>query len=308
MPSISARLVALTLSSTVVASLGPSTASACSGFLTCRKLGAVQPADQASNVPRNVELRIMYTQSYTFEEGASAVLETEDGQVVPTTWERAQLGSASAGPTQQWMGRPTSVLAPATHYRIRHSYHACTETDAGTGSPSETCGGLCKTALGDVISEFTTGADVAEETLAPPMLGAPVLLGSEATPDSQSCGPYSRCLYSVGVPTLANGQQLRVMKDSELLGYFETEHELRIAVHRPGSNGYGVGVDLSLSQGTELQVSVVDAIGNRSAATTLTIPMCAPESDGGVRTLDAGLSREDGGSHVQPDAMAGLDS
>jgi hypothetical protein len=255
--------------------LAPSSAAACASK-SCPQLVAVLPADDAAEVPRNIELRVEYSAT---PQGVHAVLETEDGQVVPTSWERAGPDFRHSMQLEQWIGRPTVPLAASTRYRLRHAYRECT-------SASDACG-LCWADVGDVISEFMTAATLDEKTLAAPTLGAPVFTGFEAEQQSSLCGPYARCTYSVDVPALPAGQRLRVMQGDALIGYFGTERALVVGVHQPGSNGFPVDVDIN--RGGTFEVSVVDATGNRSPSTALVVPSCtgAPDADP-VETADDG--------------------
>lgn len=266
----------------------PSPAAACSGSSGCLTLSSVHPADDATDVPRNVELRITY--EGPFEAGASAVLETDDGRVVPTTWEAARTYRyAGNGTGQLWIGRIAAPLDASTHYRLRHSYRACSATDAGI---YQGCDGLCLDTAGEVISGFTTGTALDEKTLAAPALGAPVMR-VDSCDSSGCCGPYTRCIYTVDVPTLPSDQLLRVTKGSALVGYFAST--LRVGVNHSG-NGYGNGVDINGSG--EYQVSVVDGSGSRSPATTLVIPACAIE----------GVSPDAGPDSGSPDASTPADA
>ncbi len=269
------HLLALALAACAAAL--PSPASACSGYLQCRTLGTTYPADDATNIPLNTELRITYTGARELEAGASATLETDDGTLVPTTWERAQL--FNAGPTQQWVGRAALPLEASTHYRLRHSFTACGQTDAGA-SPFETCVGLCQVERGDVISEFTTGTTAYDGLPEVLSLGVPAEAAFDSCDKSACCGPYARCLRTIDVPERPVGQTLRITRGGELIGYFPADRDLRVASQAAGSNGWAGDVDFS-GAGT-YTLSVVDKNGNRSPETTFWVPDCYAPSDSGV--------------------------
>jgi hypothetical protein len=277
------------LATSLLGSLTASSALACSPAAPCRVLGSVQPARGASDVPRNIELRVSYTRGYEASSGGAAVLETDDGAVVPTTWERA---SRPYG-TELWIGRPTTPLTASTRYRLRHPYRPCSETDAGPSSFS--CQSLCASVPGDVISEFITGLGSDEQVLSAPPIGAPVLSGLDvANGEGGSCGEYARCIYSVDVPAIGPGRSLRVTDgDGGLVGYFGSP--LRIGVHRSGIR-FDWFVDIYQSGEQTYRVAVVDGTGNRSAATSLTIPACVTDADGGVAGPDGGVAGPDAGA------------
>jgi hypothetical protein len=78
-----------------------------------------------------------------------------------------------------------------------------------------------------------------------------------------------RCVYSVQVSALPAGQQLRVTKGDELVGYFAGGGQLRVAVSHSG-RGYDNGVEFNGSGAYQLVAT--DGTSNRSPATTLVIP------------------------------------
>lgn len=274
-----------------------SPAEACSAPPNCRKLGSVQPSDGATGVPRNIELRITYDGAP--DRNASVVLQTDDGRDVPIRWETATTyqGQSSARTVGQlWIGRSATPLEPATHYRLRHAYSDCSASDSGV-PPS--CDGLCFDAAGEVISEFTTGANVDEVVLAAPAIG-PVTSGGIRDGAGDSCGPYLYCVYSIDVPTLPSGQLLRVTRGDGLIGYFgASSGELSAGVVFSGRS-YPWGASF-FSESGEVGVSVVDAIGNRSPTATFVLPTCVVPD-----VVDAGLRGPDASAPV--DASASVDA
>jgi hypothetical protein len=289
----------LILAAPLLSSWISSSASACSPAAPCRQLNLVRPADGATDIPRNIELRVSYRLAPHLPQGGAAVLESDDGQVVPTTWESATRPYA----TELWIGRPTAPLAAATHYRLRHPYRPCSSSDAGPNPYG--CEGLCVSAPGDVISEFTTGAGSAEKVLNAPVLAAPVLNGVERTSDNgASCGAYTLCHYSVEVTGVASDRWLRVRGGGRgLVGDFGSP--LQFGVHSSGIL-YDGSVAIFQSGEQTYRVSIVDSVGNESPATTLSVPACTPQ-DGGVSGTDAGASPPDGGASVLDGAVSAPD-
>jgi hypothetical protein len=299
-----ACLIGLLLTATAML---PSSSAACSMGPHCRELRGVQPVDGATNVPRNVELRVWYDGANYLEAGAEAVLERDDGQVVSTSWERVQQGAYRT--MQLWIGRPAAPLAASTHYRLRHSYKACSEVDGGVSQPGS-CSGLCMAAVGDVISEFTTGASTEERTLAAPTLGAVTPSGVDVCTNSACCGPYERCMYSITLPALPRDHTVRVARGGALVGDFAGSVLIGTSIASAGASRYWQLADL-VGAG-DYQVQVVDAIGNRSPATTLTLPSCVITPDGGLphdggteAVGDSGVPRADAAVQAPLDAGAG---
>jgi hypothetical protein len=251
-------------------------------------LRSVLPTEGAVDVPPTIELRIAYGGAPALEPNAGAVLETDDGTAVPTSWERVRTqGGYGWSSDQLWVGHPAAPLAASTHYRLRHLYRACSETDAGTSSY---CDGLCVDAAGEVISEFTTGTAVDPKPLVAPTFGVPVK-SVDTCDASGCCGPYVRCIFSVQVSALPAGQQLRVTKGDELVGYFSG---LRVGVPHSG-RGYDNGVEFSGAGA--YQVVVTDGTSNRSPAATLVIPACTIEG-----------SAPDAARPAPPDASTSVDT
>ncbi|MET0283167.1 MAG: Ig-like domain-containing protein [Polyangiales bacterium] len=284
-----------------------SPASACSGLPNCRKLASVQPSNGATGVPRNIELRVTY--DGVPDGNASVVLQTEDGRDVPILWERAQTyPGVSSGRTasQLWVGRSATPLDASTHYRVRHSYSDCRPSDAGV-PPS--CDGLCLDAVGEVISEFTTGADVDEVVLAAPTIG-PVTMDGVSDGERDSCGPYLRCLHTIEVPSLPSDQLLRVTRGETLIGYFASQGALTASV--PFSGRFYPWEVSFQSESGEYRVSVVDAVGNRSPTSTFVLPACVIP-DAGVPDAGPSGARPDASTPVDAstprlDAAAAIDS
>jgi hypothetical protein len=251
-------------------------ASACSAPRDCRALLVVAPSDDAADVPRNVELRVSYGNTWYSSTGSEPqpILETADGVVVATQWSRVTAYSYSAQLNETWRGRPDAPLAPSTRYQIRHAYTQC-PGDGGYGSGY--CG-LCKAeTTGDVIAEFTTGTSTLAQTPPAPRIGelsAPV---SSHEPNT-SCGLISRCSQSVTVSGLATKMPLRVYKDDVWQGdYYGTTLSFGFAGAWPGQ-----GPDIR-GDG-EYELFAVDQAGNRSDPVTLLVSGC-----GQVSPRDAGF-------------------
>lgn len=312
------RLLLFSCALALIASFA-SPAAACTGAPNCLGLRTVVPADGAANVPRTVELRITYGGA-RLEPSSGAVLETDDGTVVPTRWERVRTQSGYGWSSEVlWVGQVATPLAASTHYRLRHLYRDCSETDAST---PPYCQELCVDTVGEVISEFTTGTAIDEAPLAAPTILGAVTMSVDSCDSSGCCGPYVRCLYSVELSALEPGQQVRVTKENQLVAY-SASASLRVAVSYSGS-GYDNGVTFNGSG--EYQLVVTDGTSKRSPATTLTIPACAVEQapqpdatmpDAAVRdaailaapVLDAAThAAPDGAAPAAPDARAALDA
>jgi hypothetical protein len=274
-------------------------ASACSKpwLDSCRKLASVQqPLDDATDVPRNTELRVGYFSGV----GASPqpVLETEDGQLVPTRWE-----SGRRWDQETFVGRPEQLLSPSTHYRLRHRYRPCAALDAGTHTHCS-AGALCSDENGEVISEFTTGAGTDEKVLAKPVLEAPLRETAYRCEPNNSCGPCRaepECGFSMELPDLAAGLSYRVERDGKFILFVNGELSVSLGTDPSSGGAHGGGV---------YALSVVDTLGNRSEPVSLTVPSACTPGDAGTARADASVSitqdsgmqtsMADGGSAADP--------
>jgi hypothetical protein len=293
------RVLAIVFFGLVAYASSPSPALACSPIRSCRRLLGARPIDGATEVPRNIEFRVSYVKPLNYDaQTAWPVLETDDGEIVPTAWE-----SASDASQQLLVGRATTVLAASTHYRLRHPFRLCSQSDAGPSSPS--CpDGLCAAEHGDVISEFTTSNLTKESVLAAPVFSGEVSRRVDVCDRSSCCGPYQRCLLSVELPALAPGQMYRVTRGGALQAYSGSPEFPTTLVATVGS-AFNWNAQL-LSEG-EYEVVVVDEAGNRGPAASFSVPACILPPDAGVPpvvlpTPDAATSdpviapRSDGGT------------
>lgn len=253
-----------------------SPALACSPPRQCRTLGGTYPVRDATGTTRKLELRVSYATATAIDSDRAPTLETDDGEIVPTRWE-----SARSSATQLWVGRPMSLLAGSTHYRLRHPFHRCAETDAGVWPCAND--GLCVADEGDVISEFTTSDDTGEAVLPTPPTPR-VETRADVCTGEACCGPYSRCVYDVALPGRSTSDLFRIERNGQLQAYVGQTFSV-------GSGGLdwftafnGVG---------EYQVIAVDKAGNRSEPTALVIPACdLSMASGHTSNPDAGTTAE----------------
>lgn len=261
-------------------------ASACSPISGCVVAAKPFPADLATDVPLNAEVRVDYTTEGSRPE-PEPQLRDANGNVVDVMWTRVADVSHKAHHFT-WVGKPRSALAPNTRYELAHGFVECNTIDAGMRQCA-----LCESSPGAVLSKFNTGTVVDNAPPASPSL-APVAFGPiEAS--VISCGRIEQCSFQVLVNGVEANTMLRLTRTGKEGARYLHAGELKGLVQQPGTADVGSYDAITQANGASYAVQAVDAAGNASPSVTFTVADCAWSA------FDGGTVVPDGGT-VSPDA------
>jgi MYXO-CTERM domain-containing protein len=232
----------------------PRPARAC-GATPCAQRQAVMPADGATSVPTNTELRVLYFGTFTghMAGGTACGLPLSPMRLVDDRGVAVDIEATeeAAGQHQQWwVARPPEPLRANARYRLQtriSSGNSCACDDPAVYSD---------------VSEFTTGAG--QDTEAPDLAAIDRLDLAELVDTTNTCGGTHG--YPVGVVLAPSAPRApEVSFDIHVEGrlikrYASLEHELFVDC---GTSA--LSLQTMLSSGERVQLRAVDLAGNVAA-------------------------------------------